>query len=72
MMFPGLTSPGAGTWGPRALGMFTGPSGLASAHLLPRPAGLFSLHSSCVSGWMGKLRLSCDLPEHQLHGELSA
>ncbi|XP_073665618.1 receptor activity-modifying protein 3 isoform X2 [Tursiops truncatus] len=24
---------------------------------------------SCVSGWMGKLRLSCDLPEHQLHGE---
>ncbi|XP_073665617.1 receptor activity-modifying protein 3 isoform X1 [Tursiops truncatus] len=22
---------------------------------------------SCVSGWMGKLRLSCDLPEHQLH-----
>lgn len=55
-----------------ALGVFTGPSGLASAHLLPRPSGLFSPHISYVLGWMGKLRPSCGLPEHQSHDGPSA
>ncbi|XP_060013440.1 receptor activity-modifying protein 3 isoform X5 [Lagenorhynchus albirostris] len=41
-------------------------SGNVTAKQSPTLTTTFPL-CSCVSGWMGKLRLSCDLPEHQLH-----
>ncbi|XP_032499203.1 receptor activity-modifying protein 3 isoform X2 [Phocoena sinus] len=41
-------------------------SGNVTAKQFPTLTTTFPL-CSCVSGWMGKLRLSCDLPEHQLH-----
>nr|XP_030727126.1 receptor activity-modifying protein 3 isoform X2 [Globicephala melas] len=43
-------------------------SGNVTAKQSPTLTTTFPL-CSCVSGWMGKLRLSRDLPEHQLHGE---
>nr|XP_060160884.1 uncharacterized protein LOC115860957 isoform X2 [Globicephala melas] len=45
-------------------------SGNVTAKQSPTLTTTFPL-CSCVSGWMGKLRLSRDLPEHQLHGEFT-